>query len=147
MRSFNNFKRQITSIKSKISPETFLLAIHFNLIKPAKGINIEIQRYQMRCLIAWAISMSLLVFFFISIIANIQIFMTQIKRKSPEEQAPSFILVAGGIAGAIGLFICPYQPVHYFFWVPPVIDIATVPAIAFVAVTIYKVKHFLNKSK
>jgi len=48
----------------------------------------------------------------------------------------SFILFFGGVAGVLSLFICPLPGAARWAWLPPLLDIGSVPAAAAICMDI-----------
>jgi len=78
-------------------------------------------------IVKWIISLAAILFSLLIALSNWRILFIQIKRKSPDESAPSFIPFIGGVTGAIGVFVCPLKVVSSFFWVPAVMDFGSIP--------------------
>ncbi len=78
-------------------------------------------------IIRWIIALAAILLSLAIAVSNWRIFFIQIKRKSPDARAPSFIPFIGGVLGAIGAFVCPLKVVSFFFWVPAILDFGSVP--------------------
>ena len=63
------------------------------------------------------------------IIANWQIFFAQVRRKSPDEPAPSFVPFIGAIIGLFAMLQSPIPAVRRVAWIPFLLDVTCVPSL------------------
>jgi hypothetical protein len=69
----------------------------------------------------------------LSISANASVLAMQLRRKPGPDgtvpAAPSFAPFVGGLCGVGALRLAPFEPLHAWWWVPPVVDVGCVPLV------------------
>lgn len=82
----------------------------------------------------WTLSALLAALFVGANIANLSLLLGRNAPRSGRPASP--ILFAGGIVGALGLAVAPYEPLNDYFWLPLLVDLGTGPYLLVLAVVL-----------
>ena len=74
----------------------------------------------------WAVSVSLLTVFLVAAVSNIAMVLVKHLRR----EGASLIPAMGGLAGMIGVLLLPVSGAGWYWWVPLLADIGSIPLIA-----------------